>query len=119
MAKLQVLKYNRVLMTSMGIYPHFPAGWLQTMSPYLLIIDMTICNILSTTFVYQGSTHLSSQVFEAFSLVIGGSEAVSAYINMKWKMNKAGAVQMRLQKIADEGTYLHFNHFKNLKDFKQ
>lgn len=105
MAKLQVLKYNRVMMTSMGIYPHSPAGWLQSISPYLIIINMTMCNILSTTFVYQGSAHLSSQAFEAFSLVIGGSEAVSAYINMKWKMNKAGAVHLKLQEIADEGTY--------------
>lgn len=106
MAKLQVLKYNRVIMTSMGIYPHSPAGWLQSISPYIMIIDLSICNILSSTFVYQGSTHLSSQIFEAFSLVIGGSETVSAYINMRWKMNKTGAVRLQLQKIADEGASL-------------
>lgn len=91
-------------MTAMGIYPQSPANWLQSISPFLMIIDLTMCNMLSTTYVYQGSTHLS-QVFEAFSLVIGGSEAVSAYINMKWKTNKAGDVQLKLQEIADQGTY--------------
>lgn len=110
MEKLQVLKYNRVIMTAMGIYPQSPAGWLQSISPYIMIIDLTLCNILSTTYVYQGSAGSVrlSQVFEAFSLVIGGTESVSAYINMRWKMNRAGDVQLKLQKIADQGTLVHY-----------
>lgn len=101
------------MMTSLGIYPRSHTkksrlDWLHSISPYLLIIDLTFCNILSTTYVYQGSTHLSF-VFEAFSLVIGGSEALSAYLNMRWKMNKVGDVHMKLQKIADQGKILNLN----------
>lgn len=103
------------MMTSLGIYPTSRSSWLHSISPYFMIIDMTICNILSTTYVYQGSTRLSS-VFEAFSLVIGGTEALSAYLNMRWKMDKVGDVQLKLQKIADQGIAFGFEQFEKKID---
>lgn len=107
MSSLEVLKYHEVMMTVMGIYPRSPRlsfrfSWLQPISPYFIIFWLIICNILSTMYVYHGSSRLT-EVFEALAIVFGGSDALAAYLNMKWKMEKAAVVQSELQEIVDRG----------------
>lgn len=122
MSKIKVLKYNQAMMIPLGIYPLPPTATyskllLHSFSPYFMIITMILCNILSTTYVYQGSTRLS-YIFEAFTLIIGGSEALSVYINMRWKMNRVGDVQLKLQGIVDEGINLKKNSISNRKPIR-
>lgn len=108
MTKLTVFKYHQAMMSVLGIYPRprnasSRLSWSHSICPYFVILTMSLANTLSTTYVYQGyNTIRLSYVFESFALVIGGLEAVCAYINMRWKMEKTGDVQAKLQEIADQ-----------------
>lgn len=114
MSKLTVMKYNQIMMAVLGIYPlsfSSPSlNRLQSLSPYLMIISLMNCNILAALYAYQ-ETRLSLMV-QALILVIGGSQSISAYLNMKWKMNRAGHVNTKLQGVVDQG--IDFEHFTNV-----
>lgn len=105
---MKVLKYHRVVMIFLGIYPRPPnlssgLSWLH-FSPFYTIICMIVSAILSALYVYQGqNTARLSYVFEAFALVLGSSGAFGASLNMKLNMNQIGVVQSKLQAIADQG----------------
>lgn len=110
MPKSNVLQYNRVMMTVVGIYPQLPTSSsylnrLASISPYLIIPSMVVAETLSSTYVYQGfNTTRLSYVFEAFSLVFGGTSALSAYLNMRWNMDDVADLQLKFQQIVDQGT---------------
>lgn len=62
---------------------------------------MITCDILAVMYAYQ-ETRLSLML-EALILLIGASESLSAYLNMKWKMDSVGRVNLKLQEIVDQG----------------
>lgn len=105
MSKLTVMKYNRMMMVILGINPYsFPStslNWLRLMSPFLIIITMSICVVLQGLYTYQ-QTHLPL-ILEGVVLVIGGSTALSAYVNMKWKVDSVAELNLKFQKIVDQG----------------
>lgn len=105
MSKLTVMKYNQIMMAVVGIYPHSfkapPLNWLQSLSPYLMAISLITCDLFAAMYAYQ-ETQLSLML-EAVLLVIGGSQSLAAYFNMKWKMDSAGQVNSKLQEIVQQG----------------
>lgn len=119
MSKLQVLKYHKIMMTILGIYPrpHNASSRLRrlhSISPYFIIFCMFVANILSTTYVYQGfGTIRLSYLFESFAIVIGGFDALCAYLNMRWKMKEIGDVRLKLHEIADQGKFCHIQSIQN------
>lgn len=66
-----------------------------------MTISMITCDILAVMYAYQ-ETRLSLML-EALILLIGASESLSAYLNMKWKMDSVGRVNLKLQEIVDQG----------------
>lgn len=110
MSNLKVLKYNEIVMTVLGIYsrpPHVSCGlrWLHSIMPYYTIVCMIVSFTLSVMYVMHESARLS-YVFEACTIGMGSYSGLFASLNMKWKANKAGDVQSKLQKIADKGIKL-------------
>lgn len=105
MSKLTVMKYNQIMMAVVGIYPHsFKApslNWLQSVSPYLMAISLITCDLFAAMYAYQEVS--LSLMLEAVLLVIGGSQSLAAYFNMKWKMDSAGQVNSKLQEIVQQG----------------
>lgn len=112
MSKLEVLKYNRAMMTVLGIYPR-PATspsylkWLQSISPYYIYSTNCASFVLGVMYIYQGSKPLGL-LFEAFADTIGVGVAFLAYVNLRWKVDQIGGVQLKLQEIVDQGTAIHF-----------
>ena len=105
MSKLTVMKYNQIMMAVLDIYPQSFASpslnKLRSLSPYLMTISLITCDTLAAMYAYQ-ETRLSLML-EALILVIGASESLSAYLNMRWKMVSAGQVNLKLQDIVDHG----------------
>lgn len=105
MSKLKVMKYNRIMMAIWGIYPRSFASpslkWLQLFSPYLVTITLIISNTLAATYAYQQAQ--LSLILEALVLVIGGTETLFGYLNMKWKMDRVVEVNSKLQEIVNQG----------------
>lgn len=100
-------------MAAMGIYPYkfmaSPLNWLQLLSPYLMVTSLIVCIVLSTMYVYQGwtSTSLSFLLYACIN-VIGESQSLFAYLNMRRKMDSVGRVHLKLQEIADQGKIPQF-----------
>lgn len=105
MPKITVMKYNQLVMATLGINPHSfesqTLNWLQSMSPFLMTITLSMCVLLATLYAYQ-ETRLPL-ILEAIVLVIGGITALLAYLNMKWKVDSVGEVNSKLQEIVDQG----------------
>lgn len=105
MSKLKVMKYNQIMLAALGIYPRSfsspSLNRLQSLSPYLMTITLMNCEILAALYAYQEG-HLSS-LLESLIIIIGGSESLAAYLNMKWKMDSVGQVTGKLQEIVDQG----------------
>lgn len=106
MSASTVMKYNQIVMSLSGIYPKsFSApslNLLRFISPYFVTINLVICDILSAKYAIQ-ETRLSL-ILQACILLIGGSISLSAYHNMRWKMNSAAQVNAKLQEIADQAS---------------
>lgn len=96
-------------MTFLDIYPHTPTSSsrlrrLHSFALYFTISGMFTSTTLSAMYVYQGyGTTRFSYVLETCALAFGAVEAIGAFLNMKWKMEKAAEVQSKFQAIADQG----------------
>lgn len=104
MSELLVMKYNRIIMAIVGIYPYSFASvslnLFRSISPYLITIILITCEISAATYAYHETS--PSLMLAALSLVIGGIQSLCAYQNMRWKMDAVGQVHVKLQEIVDQ-----------------
>lgn len=105
MPELTVMKHNRMMMAILGInsYPFASPSliWLRALSPVLVAISLITCVSLAALYVYQETC--LSLILEAAVLVIGATAALLAYLNLKWKVDSVGEVNLKLQEIVDQG----------------
>lgn len=105
MAKLSVMEFDENLMAVLGIYQHPSASplfnWLRLLFPYVVIISLILSDTFAIMYAYQEP--VLSFKLEAIALLIGGTEALFGYINLKWKVRKVGQLNCRLQEIVDQG----------------
>lgn len=115
MSNFKVLKYNKEMMTFLGIYPSPRAiptrlSQLHTFNFYFTIFGMIAVVTLSATYVHHEFNITRFQyVFEALALTFGGTVGLCAFLNMKWKMDKVADLQLKFQEIVDQGTTLILN----------
>lgn len=105
MAKFPVMKFNESMMAVLGIYQHSFASpllnVLRLLGPYLVTISLILSNTFAIMYAYQ-EPNLSFKL-EAIALLIGATEALCGYLNLKWKVDKAGKLNGKMQEIADQG----------------
>lgn len=113
MPELTVMKYNRLMMAVLGVNPYsfasLPMVWLSVLCPFFIVITLFTCATLAALYAYR-ETSLSSMV-EAVAIVICALASVFSYLNMIWQANSVGVLNLKLQKIVDQGKriYLYFN----------
>lgn len=107
MSTFKPMEYNQFMMTVLGIYPRPPnassrLSWLHSISPYFVVFFLSAVLVLSAKYVQQEyKVENLSYVFQAFGIVVGGSEALFAYVNMRWIMDKLGDIPSKLQEVID------------------
>lgn len=105
MPKLTVMKYNQMMMTALNINPYSFASpslnWLQSLSSFFISISLIMCAALAALYAYN-ETYLP-MILEAVGMVMGATASLSAYLNMRWKMDSVGQVNFYLQEIVDQG----------------
>lgn len=117
MPELTVMKYNRLMMAILGVNPYSFASlsmiWLGMLSPFFIVITLFTSATLAALYAYR-ETRLSLMV-EAVAIVICALASVFAYLNMIWQANSVGVLNLKLQKVVDQGRkiikriYLYFN----------
>lgn len=107
MSKLTVMWHSQIVMGILNINPYTfasPAlGWIRLLCPFLITIIMFVCLFLIASFAYQ-ETHLQLAL-EAVVVFLGGTASICSYLNMKWKKERIGELNRKLQEIVDEGAY--------------
>lgn len=105
MAKLSVMEFHEKMMAILGIYQHSLASpslnRLRSLSPYVVIISLILSNTFSIMYVYQEP--VLSFKLESIALLIGATDALLGYLNLKWKVDKAGQLNRKIQEIVDQG----------------
>lgn len=110
MAKLTVMEFNEKMMVVFGVYQHSSATPLLNRLPLLSAYVVIISLILSDTFsiMYAIQEPVLSFKLEAIALLIGATEALFGYLNLKWKVDEVRELNCKIQEIVDRGMNPHF-----------
>lgn len=112
--KFNVLKYNQLLMTRLGIYSfnlsELTNEFLKSASSYCITITLILSIISSIIFVIENRSEIN-MVLQALVVMIGCFQAIGAYLNIGLNMSKIKIFHQNLQKIADEGKSLNIIQF--------
>lgn len=114
MAKLFVMKFHQNMMSVLGIYQHPYASsslsWLRSFSSFVVIISLILSDTFSIMYVYQEP--VLSFKLESIALLIGATDALLGYLNLKWKADEAYQLNRKIQEIVDQGKNFEFSSVK-------
>lgn len=112
MAKFQVLKYNQITMSWMGIYSKHLATsrkeFFTSISTYIILFCLIVlCIISNGIFVYANFSHFT-KVFRSINIFIGGIQGTGMFICIGLNMKKVTQLHLQLQSIVNQGFAFKF-----------
>lgn len=107
MAKLEVLRYNQILLTWLGIHSnHIPKSEnvFKKYSGYFIFTQLIATIVSNGIFVYQNGSQIKLGL-EACLIVIGAMQCGGSFLNIAIKMKKIEELRFKLQEIIDKGIF--------------
>lgn len=108
-AKFNVLEYNQLFMTKIGIYPsrlNEPKNifFKSPVTFYFLYFSIVPIIILSVIGAFKNWPNVNL-VLQGVTLTVAGTQAVGMYFNIGLEMEKVRRLHLMLKEIVDKGQF--------------
>lgn len=105
MAKFHVLKYDRFIMSKLGIYSHptddTTKNFFKLITRYYILFSMICFNIISSgVYVYLHWPNFEL-IFEPMFITFGNIQTFGMFFNITLQMEKIEKLHLQLQEIVD------------------
>lgn len=108
MATFKVLKYNKMIMTKLGMHPNSSDESIIELlkSPfayYILIVIIGYDIMTSAVFAVANHDHLNN-IFEHILVIVASTQAAAMFLNIGLKMKSVKLLHLKLQEFVGKGT---------------
>lgn len=102
MAKFTVLKYNKFLLSHLGILSNqiFQNVFFKRLSSYYILLTTTAFVVASVIFVLQNSSQFDTAL-RTSAIAIGTFQSIGMYLCFGKNIKKVNALHFKLQEIID------------------
>lgn len=116
MEKFEVLMYNQMLMSKIGIYSYHLTDqtneFFKSFATYYMLFSVFVIDTAASAMgIYENKDNLEL-VLEATLTVIAGIQCGGMYLSIGFNMKSVKALHLILQGIVDEGQFPFMLNFK-------